>query len=168
MKVGIGYDCHRLQKGRRLVIGGVSIPHHKGSLGHSDGDVLIHAICDAILGAVSAEDIGTHFPDTDARYFGLDSERILTKCLEILKEKGFRLVNVDSVVILEEPKIGPYRKEIIRNLSRITGLREDDISVKAKTKEGFCFVGDKEGIEAYAVVLVEREPQNWMDLTGGV
>lgn len=167
MRVGIGYDCHRFTRGRKLILGGVEIPHEKGLLGHSDGDVLIHAICDAILGAVSGKDIGSYFPDTDLSYFGIESEKILLKCLEVMKEKGFRIVNIDSVIILEEPKISPYRERIVKNLSRITGLNEEDISVKAKTKEGLGFVGKREGIEAYSVVLVEREAGYWMDLTGG-
>ncbi|MCS7281483.1 MAG: 2-C-methyl-D-erythritol 2,4-cyclodiphosphate synthase [Desulfobacterota bacterium] len=157
MKVGLGYDCHRLVPGRRFVLGGIEIPYEKGPLGHSDGDVLIHAICDAILGAISSKDIGSHFPDTDPEYLGLESERILLECMWMLKEKGFRILNIDSVVILEEPKISPFRERIVKNLSRITGLSEESISVKAKTKEGFGFVGKKEGIEAYAVVLIEKD-----------
>jgi 2-C-methyl-D-erythritol 2,4-cyclodiphosphate synthase len=157
MRVGIGYDCHKFAKGRKLVLGGVEIPYEMGLLGHSDGDVLMHAICDAILGAASLSDIGSHFPDTDERYLGIESEKILSKCLEMLREKGLRIVNIDTVLIAEEPKISPHRDRILKNLSRITGLREEAISVKAKTKEGLGFIGKKEGIEAYAVVLVEGD-----------
>ncbi len=156
MRVGVGYDCHRLSEGRRLVIGGVEIPNEKGLLGHSDGDVLIHAICDAILGAISEKDIGAHFPDNDMDYYGIESEKILSRCLEIMRNKGFRILNIDTVIVAQKPKIAPYREMIVKNLSRITGLKEEDVSVKAKTKEGLGFVGREEGIEAYAVVLVER------------
>lgn len=156
MRVGFGYDCHRLSAGKGIVLGGVEIPSEFGVIAHSDGDVLIHALCDALLGTASLGDIGTHFPDWDRRYEGIRSEWFLIKCLEMLNGKGLEIVNIDATVILEEPKLGPYRKKIIENLSRILRIPEDHISIKAKTKEGMDSVGKREGIEAYVVVLVKR------------
>lgn len=157
MRIGIGYDCHKLVHGRRLILGGVEIPYEKGLFGHSDGDVLIHAICDAILGAISQKDIGFHFPDDDVSYFGISSKIILSRCLDMLKERGYRILNIDSVVVAQKPKISPFREKIVESLSKIIGLEEEKISVKAKTTEGLGFVGKEEGIEAYAVVLIEKE-----------
>lgn len=154
MRVGIGYDVHALVPGRKLYLGGVEIPHERGLLGHSDGDVLIHAICDAILGAISEEDIGTHFPDTDERFKDIRSETILSFVCEQAEIKGYHVINVDAVVAAQEPKIFPYRGKIKENLGRIIGIHPERVSVKGKTTEGLGFVGRKEGIAVYAVALL--------------
>lgn len=156
MRVGIGYDVHRLVEGRRLFLGGVEIPHGKGLLGHSDGDVLIHAICDAILGAISEGDIGFHFPDTDESLRGIESSRILSRVMELVRRKGFRLVNVDAVVAAEAPKIAPYRQSMKEVLGLIMALDPERIGIKGKTTEGLGFAGRGEGIEVYAVALLEE------------
>lgn len=157
MRVGFGYDCHRLASGKKLILGGIEIPSELGVVAHSDGDVLIHALCDAILGSASLGDIGTHFPDWDKRYEGIESEKILVECMDMLRERRLKVVNVDATIILEQPKLGPFRKSIIENLSRLLKIPEDKISVKAKTKEGMDSVGKREGIEAYVVILVDEE-----------
>ncbi len=154
MRVGFGYDVHRLEKGIPFLIGGVEIPYEKGALGHSDADVLIHAICDAMLGAAALGDIGTHFPDTDPAYKGIASTLLLQQTAKLLEDHGYRIGNIDSTVCLQEPKIKPYipgmRKEIARHL----GIEEGMVSVKATTEEGLGFTGSKEGVSAYAVVLI--------------
>ncbi len=156
MRVGIGYDVHRLVEGRRLFLGGIEIPHGKGLLGHSDGDVLIHAICDAILGAISEGDIGFHFPDTDESLRGIDSSRILVRVMELVRHKGFRLVNVDAVVAAGEPRIAPYRQAVKERLGSIMGLDPERVGIKGKTTEGLGFAGRGEGIAVYAVALLEE------------
>jgi 2-C-methyl-D-erythritol 2,4-cyclodiphosphate synthase len=156
MKIGIGYDVHRLVEGRRLFLGGVEIPFNKGLLGHSDGDVLIHAICDAMLGAISEGDIGVHFPDSDESIKGIDSVKILAYVLELTKKKGYRIVNIDTVIIAEEPKVLPYREKIKVCLSEILGIDIASVSVKGKTTEGLGFTGRKEGIAVQAVALLEK------------
>jgi 2-C-methyl-D-erythritol 2,4-cyclodiphosphate synthase len=156
MKIGIGYDVHRLVEGRRLFLGGVEIPFNKGLLGHSDGDVLIHAICDAMLGAISEGDIGVHFPDSDESIKGIDSVKILAYVLELTKKKGYRIVNIDAVIIAEEPKVSPYRETIKVRLSEILGIDITSVSVKGKTTEGLGFTGRKEGIAVQAVALLEK------------
>jgi 2-C-methyl-D-erythritol 2,4-cyclodiphosphate synthase len=156
MRIGIGYDVHRLVEGRRLFLGGVEIPFDKGLLGHSDGDVLIHAICDAILGAISEGDIGVHFPDSDESIKGIESVKILVYVLELTKEKGYRIVNIDAVIIAEEPKVSPYRKKIMTRLSEILEIDITSVSVKGKTTEGLGFTGRKEGIAVQAVALLEK------------
>ncbi len=155
MRIGIGYDVHPLVEGRKLFLGGIEIPYSRGLAGHSDGDVLIHAICDALLGAAAEGDIGVHFPDTDMTIRGIASERILAQVMAIVRSKGFEIANIDAVVAAMEPKIAPYRQAIRTNLARITGLTEDRIMVKGKTTEGLGFVGRKEGIEVYATALLE-------------
>jgi 2-C-methyl-D-erythritol 2,4-cyclodiphosphate synthase len=155
MRIGIGYDVHRLVEGRRLFLGGVEVPFHKGLLGHSDGDVLIHAICDAILGALSEEDIGVHFPDSDESIKDIESIKILIHVQELVKKKGYRIVNIDSIIITEEPKVSPYREKIKARLAEILGMDKASVSVKGKTTEGLGFTGRKEGIAAQAVVLLE-------------
>jgi 2-C-methyl-D-erythritol 2,4-cyclodiphosphate synthase len=156
MRIGIGYDVHRLVEGRRLFLGGIEIPFNKGLLGHSDGDVLIHAICDAILGAISEGDIGVHFPDSDESIKGIESVKILVYVLELTKKKGYRIVNIDAVIIAEEPKVSSYRKKIMTRLSEILEIDITSVSVKGKTTEGLGFTGRKEGIAVQAVALLEK------------
>lgn len=155
-RIGFGIDFHQLAEGRDLVIGGVTIPHHKGSLGHSDADVLLHAICDAMLGAVALGDIGMHFPNNDPAYKGIDSKILLKKCYELIQAKGYSVVNVDSTVCLEAPKImkyAPGMREIISSLLQVT---IDDVSIKATTTETMGFAGREEGLVAYASVLLTK------------
>ena len=154
-RVGIGYDSHRWSGDRRLVLGGVNIPYQRGLLGHSDADALIHAICDAILGAVGAGDIGTHFPDHDPAFKDISGILLLNRVREIAAGKGYRVVNIDATVILEEPKLRPYALEMINNIAGALALVPEMVSVKAKTNEGMGFVGRGEGIAAMAVALVE-------------
>jgi 2-C-methyl-D-erythritol 2,4-cyclodiphosphate synthase len=156
MKIGIGFDVHRLVEGRRLFLGGVEVPFYKGLFGHSDGDVLIHAICDAILGAISEGDIGVHFPDSDESIKGIESVKILAYVLELTRKKGYRIVSIDAVIIAEEPKVSPYRERIKARLSEILELDITSISVKGKTTEGLGFTGRKEGIAVQAATLLEK------------
>jgi 2-C-methyl-D-erythritol 2,4-cyclodiphosphate synthase len=156
IRVGIGFDSHRLVAGRRLVLGGVGIPHDRGLLGHSDADVLIHAVIDALLGAVADGDIGRHFPDRDPRWKDADSAGLLAATVARLRSAGWSLVNLDSNVIAEEPKLFPYIEAIRQRLAGILGADVSRVSVKAKTNEGMDAVGRREGIAAQAVVLVER------------
>jgi 2-C-methyl-D-erythritol 2,4-cyclodiphosphate synthase len=157
MRVGIGYDVHPLIEGRRLFIGGIELPSSEGLLGHSDGDVLIHAICDAILGAISEGDIGVHFPDSDESIRDIRSVKILSFVVELIKKKGFRVVNIDAVIAAEEPKIHPHREMIRNNIAKILNVDIGRVSIKGKTTEGLGFVGRREGIEAYAVALLEEQ-----------
>jgi 2-C-methyl-D-erythritol 2,4-cyclodiphosphate synthase len=155
-RIGFGVDFHQLVEGRELVIGGIQIPHHKGSLGHSDADVLLHAICDAMLGALSLGDIGIHFPNTDPAYKDIDSKILLEKCYSLISQRGYKIVNVDSSLCLEAPKIKKYSdqmREVIATLLRVT---VDDVSVKATTTESMGFVGREEGLVAYATVLLQK------------
>ena len=156
MRVGLGYDAHRLVSGRPLILGGVEIPHHLGLAGHSDADVLTHALGDALLGAVGAGDLGRHFPDSDPAYKNISSLILLAKIMEVVKSKGFRPVNVDAVIVAEAPKLAPHFPGMIANLAPILGLPPEDINLKATTTEKMGFAGKGEGIAAYAVVLVER------------
>jgi 2-C-methyl-D-erythritol 2,4-cyclodiphosphate synthase len=156
MKIGIGFDVHRLVEGRRLFLGGVEVPFYKGLLGHSDGDVLIHAICDAILGAISEGDIGVYFPDSDESIKGMESVKILAYVLELTKKKGYRIVNIDAVIIAEEPKVSPYREKIKARLAEVLEIDITSVSVKGKTTEGLGFTGRKEGIAVQAVALLEK------------
>ena len=157
MRIGFGIDFHQLVEGRDLWIGGVKIPHHLGAKGHSDADVLLHAICDAMLGAVALGDIGVHFPDTDPAYKGIDSKILLQKTRELTAAKGYSLVNVDSSLCLEAPKIKPYVPEMQAVIARILGLETDAVSIKATTTEKMGFVGRQEGLVAYATVLLARQ-----------
>ncbi|MBA4389594.1 MAG: 2-C-methyl-D-erythritol 2,4-cyclodiphosphate synthase [Syntrophus sp. (in: bacteria)] len=157
MKIGIGYDAHRLVDGRRLFLGGIHVPYGKGLLGHSDGDVLIHAICDAILGAISEGDIGVHFPDSDESIKNIESVKILAYVSELAKRKGYRIINIDAVVIAEEPKISPYREKMKERLAEVLGIDAALVGIKGKTTEGMGFIGRKEGIEVQAVALLEIE-----------
>jgi 2-C-methyl-D-erythritol 2,4-cyclodiphosphate synthase len=155
-RIGIGYDIHRLVEGRRLVIGGVAIPYEKGLLGHSDADVLLHAISDAVLGALAHGDIGVYFPPDDDRYKDMASPVILRKALSIAADEGYRLINIDSVVIAQQPKLSHYYAQIIESIAGMTGLHSSSIGVKAKTNEGLDAVGKGEAIAAYAVVLMNQ------------
>lgn len=156
-RIGIGYDIHKLVEGRDLVIGGVKITHEKGLLGHSDADVLIHAIIDAMLGALALDDIGTIFPDTDVKYKGIDSTILLKKAYEFICEKDFNIVNIDSNIIAQEPKMMPYIPKMKNEISKILHIEPHNISIKAKTKENLDSVGQKLAIEANAVILLERK-----------
>ncbi|MGB9779906.1 2-C-methyl-D-erythritol 2,4-cyclodiphosphate synthase [Caldanaerobacter sp.] len=155
MRIGIGYDVHRLEEGKKLVIGGVEVPFDKGLKGHSDGDVLIHALIDAILGAAGLGDIGEHFPDTDPAYKGIDSKLLLKKTMELVVSR-YNISNVDCVIVAEKPRLSPYKGKIKTSLAQLMGIGEDRINIKAKTEEGLGFTGKEEGIKAYAVVLLEE------------
>ena len=157
MRVGLGYDAHRLVPGRPLILGGVEIPYHLGLAGHSDADVLSHAIGDALLGAVAAGDLGRHFPDSDPAYKNISSLILLEKIMEVVKAKNFRPVNVDAVIVAEAPRLVPYFPAMIANLAPILGLSPEDLNLKATTTEQMGFAGKGEGIAAYAVVLVEKQ-----------
>lgn len=154
MRIGHGYDAHRLSTGRRLVLGGVEIPFEKGLLGHSDADVLTHALMDALLGAAALGDIGGHFPDKDPQYEGACSLKLLAKVAELLAERGFEVSNVDCTVLAQEPRLSPYIEQMRRNLAAVLGLELSQVSVKATTEEGLGFTGTGEGIAAHAVVLL--------------
>lgn len=153
-RIGSGVDYHRLQEGLELWIGGVKIPHHKGALGHSDADVLLHAICDAMLGSLALGDIGYHFPDTDPQFKNIDSKRLLEQVSRLVSEKGYQLVNIDATLCLQEPKIKSYVPAMQQAISAIVGLKETDVSIKATTTELLGFIGREEGLMAYATVLV--------------
>lgn len=155
-RIGSGIDFHELVEGRPLWIGGIKIPHRKGALGHSDADVLLHAICDAMLGALALGDIGKHFPDTDKQYKDIDSKILLQRTIGLINEKGYMIVNIDSTVCLQLPKIGPYIPQMQFAISSITGIAPDDVSVKATTTERLGFVGREEGIVAMATVLLRK------------
>ena len=154
--IGFGIDFNQLTEDRDLWIGGVKIPHHKGAKGHSDADVLLHAICDAMLGALALGDIGVHFPDTDASFKNIDSKILLDKSYQLIKSKGYRVVNVDSSLCLEAPKIKPYVSAMQEAIAGILELTVSDVSVKATTTEKMGFVGREEGLVAYASVLLEK------------
>ena len=154
IRIGYGIDYHQLVEGRPFWLGGIQIPHTKGALGHSDADVLLHAICDAMLGAVNAGDIGTHFPDNDAQYKDIDSKILLKRCNEVLHQKGFCVVNIDSTVCLQLPKIKPFIPDMQTVIAATLGIDSELISVKATTTEQLGFVGREEGIVAHASVLV--------------
>jgi 2-C-methyl-D-erythritol 2,4-cyclodiphosphate synthase len=156
MKVGIGYDVHRLVRGRRLVLGGVQIPFEKGLSGHSDADVLIHSICDAILGALGKGDIGRHFPDTDPKYKDISSLILLKKVSEIMTEVNFQVNNLDSVIIAEKPHLAPYIEDMEKNLSRVLKINRELINIKATTNEGLGWIGKGEGIAAYSIVSLRE------------
>ncbi len=156
MRIGIGYDVHKLVKGRNLIIGGIKIPHEFGLLGHSDADVLVHAIMDSMLGALALGDIGKHFPDSDMEYKDIDSCQLLKRVNELILSKGYKVSNIDSVVALETPKIGKYINEMREKLSNILEIDMEQISIKATTTEGLGFVGTKEGASSYAVTLLKK------------
>ncbi len=156
IRVGFGYDVHRLADNRELWLGGVRIEHSQGLLGHSDADVLIHAICDALLGAANLRDIGFHFPDTAGEYKDIDSKILLRKTLEVVSEKGYRVGNIDATICAERPKINPHIPKMQEIMAEILHISVDDISIKATTSEKMGFVGREEGFAAYAVALIEK------------
>lgn len=158
-RIGIGYDIHNLVEGRPLVIGGVEIAHEKGLAGHSDADVLIHAVIDALLGAAAAGDIGEHFSDTDLKWKDVDSRKLLEMTLKLIDEEGYRIVNCDCIVVLETPRLTPYKKEIRNSLAKIAGLDGSQISIKAKTNEKNDAIGRGEAIAAHAAVLIARKAE---------
>ncbi len=153
-RTGIGYDIHRLAAGRKLVLGGVEIPYIRGLLGHSDADVLLHAICDALLGAMAEGDIGEHFPDTDPKYADAPGSELLKTVYALAKKKGFLIVNIDSIVIAQEPILSPFKRQMQQVISVILGINEDSVNIKAKTNDGLGETGRKEAIAAYAVVTI--------------
>ena len=153
-RIGFGYDVHRLLDGKPLWLGGVRIPHYRGSIGHSDADVLLHAICDALLGAAALGDIGTHFPDNDPAFKGISSSILLRKTGELLHRRGYVIGNIDTTVCLETPKIRPYVPEMQSIIASALGIGEDQVSVKATTEEKLGFTGREEGVSAYAVALI--------------
>ena len=155
MRIGSGYDVHRLAEGEELVLGGVKIPWEYGLLGHSDADVLVHAVMDALLGAAALGDIGRHFPDTDPAYKGISSIALLKKVVEKLKEAGYNIVNIDSTVVAQKPKLAPYIDQMRENIAEAAVIGPDRVSVKATTEEGLGFTGDLSGIAAQAVCLIE-------------
>ena len=155
-RIGMGVDFHQLKEGRDLWIGGIKIPHTKGAVGHSDADVLLHAICDALLGALSLGDIGMHFPDTDNDYKGIDSKILLEKTVALITKEGYSVVNIDTTLCLQEPKIKPYTGEMRKAIAGIVGITENDISIKATTTEQMGFVGRQEGLVAHAVALLKK------------
>lgn len=155
MRIGIGYDIHRLVTGRSLVLGGMSIAHEKGLLGHSDADVLTHAICDALLGAAGLGDIGIHFPDNDPQYKNISSLKLLAKTCRLLADKGFRIVNLDATVFAEAPKLAPHRQKIQTRLADTMNISPVDINIKATTTEGLGIIGNGEGIAAMCIALID-------------
>jgi 2-C-methyl-D-erythritol 2,4-cyclodiphosphate synthase len=156
-RIGSGTDFHKLVEGRPLWIGGVLIPHHKGALGHSDADVLLHAICDALLGALSLGDIGTHFPDTDPAYKDIDSKILLQRTIQLINKEKYSVVNIDSTLCLQSPKIKSYTGQMQAIIAGIAGIKKKDISIKATTTEQLGFVGREEGLVAYATVLLKKK-----------
>ena len=172
MRIGQGYDVHRLVEGRKLIIGGVDIPYEKGLLGHSDADVLLHAVMDALLGAAALGDIGQHFPDSDERYKGISSIALLKKVGKILQENGYMIENIDSTVIAQRPKLLPYRPQMAENIAAALGIEKEQVSVKATTEEGLGFTGTGEGISAQAIALLssvaDYAPEDRVGIISGV
>ena len=156
MRIGHGYDVHRLVAGRLLILGGVAIPYELGLLGHSDADVLTHAVMDALLGAAGLGDIGTHFPDSDERYKGADSLHLLGRVVELLSKNGYHVQNLDATILAQAPKLAPYIPEMRQNLAKALGVPVDAMNVKATTEEGLGFTGSGQGMAAHAVVLIEK------------
>ena len=156
MRIGHGYDVHRFAEDRKLILGGVLIPNDKGLLGHSDADVLLHAISDALLGAAALGDIGKHFPDTDMAFKDADSRVLLRRCVALLKEKGYKISNIDSTVIAQKPKLAPFIGEMIKNIAEDCGVGTHRVNVKATTEEGLGFTGELLGISAHAVCIIEE------------
>ena len=156
MRIGHGYDVHRLVDGRRCIIGGVDIPYEKGLLGHSDADVLTHAVMDSLLGALASGDIGKLFPDSDERYKGADSLRLAAYVSELIRKNGYYIVNIDSTIIAQAPKLSPYIDEMRKKLASALGVQAQDISIKATTEEGLGFTGSKDGIAAHAVCIIDK------------
>lgn len=157
IRVGFGFDVHQLAEKHPFILGGVNLEHHSGAFGHSDADVLVHAICDGLLGAANLRDIGFHFSNTDDRWKGVSSLILLKECVALLREKGWDIGNIDAMLCLEAPKINPHIPQMKLNIAWAAGISEDDISIKATTNETMGFVGRKEGVVAYAVCLIEQE-----------
>lgn len=157
MRIGHGYDVHRLVEGRKLILGGVEIPHTLGLLGHSDADVLLHAVSDSLLGAAALGDIGKHFPDTDPKFEGANSLLLLTEVVRLVEEKGYRIENVDATVIAQRPKLAPYIEEMRKNIAKALNISLDAVNVKATTEEKLGFTGEELGISAHAVCLIEKK-----------
>ena len=160
IRVGSGFDVHQLSEGRSFILGGINIPHHKGILGHSDADVLIHAICDALLGAAGLKDIGFYFPDTSSEFKNIDSSILLERVIKLLDERNFKVGNLDTTVVCEMPKIKPYVDAMKQKLAAIIKIQEEDISIKATTNEKMGFIGREEGIVAYATVLIFKDDES--------
>lgn len=156
IRVGFGFDVHQLVDGKEFWLGGIKVEHTKGAVGHSDADVLIHAICDALLGAANLRDIGFHFPDTSASYKGIDSKILLQQVVELLKKEGYEIGNIDSTISLQKPKINPYIPEMTSVLAKVMGISENQLSIKATTTEKLGYVGTEDGINAHAVVLIQN------------
>ena len=157
IKVGFGFDVHQLKDGLDFWLGGIKVPHTKGGLGHSDADVLIHAICDALLGSANLGDIGKHFPDISEEFKGIDSKILLKEVVKMISERGYSIGNIDSTVCLQKPKIGPYIPEMQKVLASCMNIDSEDISIKATTTERLSFVGREEGVSAYATVLIQKD-----------
>ena len=157
MRIGYGYDVHAFEPGKGLILGGVNIPYHKKFKAHSDGDVLLHAICDALLGAAALGDIGKHFPDTDAKYHNISSLILLEKCMALIRHAGYDLQNIDSTIALQAPKINPFIQQIRERIAKHASVSVDAVSVKATTTEKLGFVGEEKGAEAHAVVLLKND-----------
>ena len=155
-RFGMGYDVHRLVEGRRLILGGVDVPYEKGLLGHSDADVLLHAVSDALLGAAALGDIGTHFPDTDERFCGADSGKLLAEVARLVRAEGYAIGNVDATIVAQAPKLLPHIPRMRENIARLLGMAVGDVNVKATTEERLGFTGSGEGMSAYAVAGIER------------
>ncbi len=156
MRIGYGYDVHQLKEGEEFWLGGIKVEHSHGAVGHSDADVLIHVICDALLGAANLRDIGFHFSDTDPQYKGIDSKILLKNTLDLIREKGYEVGNIDTTICLQVPKVNPHIPAMKKCLAEVMNISEDDISIKATTTEQLGFVGKKEGISAHAVVLIRK------------
>ncbi|MDU1911008.1 2-C-methyl-D-erythritol 2,4-cyclodiphosphate synthase [Fusobacterium sp.] len=156
IRIGNGYDVHILTEGRKLVLGGIEVPHIKGILGHSDGDVLVHAIMDAMLGALALGDIGRHFPDTDMKYENIDSTILLKRVKELVAERGYKIINLDSIIVLQKPKIKPYIEAMRKRIAEVLEIDVEQVSVKATTEEKLGFTGDESGVKSYCVVLLEK------------
>lgn len=156
MRIGIGYDIHKLIEDRKLILAGIEIPHEKGLLGHSDADVLVHAIIDALLGSLALGDIGGHFPDTDEKYKDIDSMELLEKTVELIKSQGYKIINIDSIIICQKPKLSPYIIQMRENIAKKINIDVNQISIKAKTNEKLDSVGQELSISSNAVVLVEK------------
>ena len=156
IRVGMGYDVHQLAEGEEFWLGGIKVPHTKGAVGHSDADVLIHVVCDALLGAANLRDIGYHFADTDPQFKGIDSKILLKDVVKLLEEKGYSIGNIDSTICLQKPKINPHIPEMKKVLAEVMGIDEEDVSIKATTTEQLSFVGREEGVSAYATVLIYK------------
>ena len=156
IRIGNGYDVHVLTEGRKLVLGGVEISHTKGVLGHSDGDVLVHAVMDAMLGALALGDIGKHFPDTDMKYENIDSTILLKRVKELIAERGYKIINLDSIIVLQKPKVKPYIEAMRKRIAEVLEIDVEQVSIKATTEEKLGFTGDESGVKSYCVVLLEK------------